>query len=441
MIDLIHQDMKSAGRGGFIVFRGDSGTGKSTFLHTLHLFRQNAASFSIPTSAKIFESLQSLNQSNHHLRVLVLEEREALKDISNEDIERDLHSINGFVRSSRGANTLIVWPCNTDDLQTKILTLARQIGADALLGVNETAFVFKGPDRSQFRKIAENTVATLNQGATLADLGISDDEMEQLIKQSDTVGKLLGLLRGAINRKKGDVSSLLKTDQCKLWIVVAAGNEPDQDVAALTRGRYSAVDIERLMTSTEANIVSDLKAYPDKLGILATVLDAKIFHLPMLAALEMVRTYANDSLRGKMKLAGLTDKVSTVDKISERIEKTDFGRVFQAGPQGTMTRGRPGSNTQEAFKKLVTLAQENDVGLNRAIGDALKALKFIEGYAVEQDFGSGMTRRTDLCCNADGGTIRLEMMWRTKAGRADIANYALTKLYNYGRAIGYLPTR
>jgi DNA (cytosine-5)-methyltransferase 1 len=29
-------------------------------------------------------------------------------------------------------------------------------------------------------------------------------------------------------------------------------------------------------------------------------------------------------------------------------------------------------------------------------------------------------------------------MWRSKTGRADIANYVLAKLGNYGRAIGLL---
>lgn len=29
-------------------------------------------------------------------------------------------------------------------------------------------------------------------------------------------------------------------------------------------------------------------------------------------------------------------------------------------------------------------------------------------------------------------------MWRARTSRAEIANYVLTKLYNYGRAIGFL---
>jgi hypothetical protein len=220
---------------------------------------------------------------------------------------------------------------------------------------------------------------------------------------------------------------------------VAAGNEPDGEVAALTRGRYSALDIERLMTATEANIVKELKSYPDKLGVLATILDAKIFHLPILAALDIVRTYSSEELRDKMKKVSLSDKPTAATKPLERLSRTDFGRAFEAGPGGTMTPGtRPGNNTQEAFRKLMTIAQSNDIPLNCAVGEALIDAGYIHSYEPERNFGRGLTRSSDLYCEVDGGIIRLEIMWRTRTGRADIANYALTKLYNYGRAIGFL---
>jgi DNA (cytosine-5)-methyltransferase 1 len=39
---------------------------------------------------------------------------------------------------------------------------------------------------------------------------------------------------------------------------------------------------------------------------------------------------------------------------------------------------------------------------------------------------------------AEGGPIRIEIMWRSTTSRADIANYVLSKLGNYGKAIGLL---
>jgi hypothetical protein len=45
---------------------------------------------------------------------------------------------------------------------------------------------------------------------------------------------------------------------------------------------------------------------------------------------------------------------------------------------------------------------------------------------------------TDIICHDSKDIVRLELMWRSKTGRAEIANYTLTKLYNYGRAIDFL---
>lgn len=437
--DELHLDMTSAHRGAFLVLRGDSGTGKSTFLHTLHFFRDSVESISVGQEESISSFLSHLTTTIKKLRVVVLEGREALKDFSNESIESDLHSINGFLRSPAGRGTIIVWPCNADAIEQKLIGVAEQIGSDALLGVDGRALQFEGPTRDQFRKIAETTIATLNQAANITDLGISEDDMERFVKSSTTVGKLLGTLRRELNRKQGAVSILLKTERCRLWIVVCAGNEPDGEVASLTRGRYSAIDIERMMVATEANIVKELKEFPEKLGILATTLDSKVFHLPMIAALEISRTFAGDSLKQRMSKVGLAGRASAVEKIKERLSKTDLGRVLEAGAQGTRARGsKPGPNTREAFEKLVTIAQTNDILLNQALGEALVSTGYIDRYKTEIDFGGGLSRRTDLVCYAGDETIRMELMWRGNSGPSSIANYSLTKLYNYGRAIGFL---
>ena len=43
------------------------------------------------------------------------------------------------------------------------------------------------------------------------------------------------------------------------------------------------------MSSTGANIVEELKKYPDQVGILGTVLDSKIIHLDVLTALAVAK--------------------------------------------------------------------------------------------------------------------------------------------------------
>jgi DNA (cytosine-5)-methyltransferase 1 len=46
--------------------------------------------------------------------------------------------------------------------------------------------------------------------------------------------------------------------------------------------------------------------------------------------------------------------------------------------------------------------------------------------------------RSDLLVKGKFGEARIEVMWRSKTGRAEISNYTLKKLEAYGKNIGLL---
>lgn len=437
-IDEVFEEMQGAHRGAFRVLRGNPGSGKSTFLHTLGQFREGVVTQSVPRSSDIRQFLDTA-QGGKTLTIFVLEEREAATTFSDKELEDWLHAINSFIRTERGERSLVVWPCNTDELMTRVVEIASQIGGDALLGIDEPALAFLGPDKASFEKIAATTISTLNQGAQFSDLGLSEAKIAELSSQADTIGGFLNGLRKEILKQKDLVDQLLKLEQARLWVVVIAGNEPNQAVAALTRGSYAAFDIERLMSSTQANIVEELKGQPEKLGILANSLDAKILHLPVLSALSIARAYASPSLKEKMKAIGLSLKPDKKDDALSRLRSTEIFKIFSLEKQSVMSVGKKlGSKSVEAFNKIADIARTNDALVNRAIGEALLDSGVIDSFDIEQDFGSGLTRRTDIVANHKAGPIRIEVMWRSTAGRAQIANYALGKLSNYGRALGHL---
>jgi energy-coupling factor transporter ATP-binding protein EcfA2 len=437
-IDTLRQDMMAAGRGAFLIFRGDSGSGKSTLLNTLGLFMDGVEIMQVVRGQSVEQALRTAPATKARLRVVTIEGRDALRDVQRVELEGAVHEINGFIRDSRGARTIVVWPVNADDLQEVLVEIAGRVGADSLLGVGEPTYRFSGPPREQYREIASRTVAVLNQGASLADLGVGHERAEELVAQAGTIGQFLGLLRGDLLANQRRVESLLVREPFRLWIVVVASNDPEGDVAGLTRGAVSSVDIERLMGATGANIVKTLKEFPDKLGILGTVLDGKLAYLPSVTALAVARDHADERLRGEM-----ADRDMSISKTGDgvrRLSDSELARAFTRTPMGPRTRGpKPGSNTEEAFRKLASIAETNDGLLNAAIGRALVAAGLVSSFATERDLGTGLTRRTDLVCQSDTlGAVRVEVMWRQETGRAEIANYTLTKLFNYGRAIGFL---
>lgn len=438
-IDSLHADMRASSRGAFLIIRGDSGSGKSTFIHTIGLFRDDVETVTFAKDQDVGEALRSLSPTKKKLRVVVFEGREALTDVSKELLEKSIHAINSFVRTPAGELTIIAWPANRDDLAASLSALSTEIGAEALVGLEDPVFRFQGPPKDQYIAIVNKTLALLNQGETLHDLGISDDRSKVLVEESTTIGVFLAKVRRDLLNNQRQLTTLTKKEVCRVWIVVLAGNEPEGDIDALTRGTMYSADIDRMLSVTNANIVKDLKEFPEKLGLLGTYLDARVLHVPVLAALAAARTYAGDNLRNTMKSAGML--AAAAKDAKERLADTNLVASFKNEPIGARkVGGKVGPNSVAAFEKLTNIASTNDVQLNKAIADCLKDLGVVTGYALEQDFGNGMTRRTDILATTSISSVRLEMMWRKKTGRAEIANYVLGKLYNYGKAIGYLST-
>lgn len=439
-IDTLYKSMRSSGRGVFMILRGDSGAGKTTFLHTLNLFRQDVSTISISGGESVPAFLRDHEPpADNAMQVLVLEEREAALSFTDEELESWLHAINGFIRSPKGRNCLIVWPCNSDPLKDRLVSLALTIGGKSLLGRREDAIAFSGPSKSTFADIASRTLSVLNQGAGLSDFGLTSDEVKTLSDEADTVGDFLGDLRDAIIEKQQRVSGLLVKEHPNVWIVVIAGNEPDGDVAGLTRGNLSLVDMDRLMTSTDANVVRDLKKIPDQLGLLATVLNARILHLPVLAATASVRAFADERLQEKLKQEDFAISPRKPEEATVRLQQCELGSIFQLGRQKTLSRGKKlGDKSVTSFVKVANVAQQDDAAVNRAIGKALLSAGLIDSFDVEVPFPGSYGVRSDLFVTGQFGQARVEMMWRAKTGRADIANYTLKKLEVYGKAIGFI---
>lgn len=429
-------DMQAAGRGGFMILRGGSGVGKSTFLNTVGLFREHVTTTRLARGSDIGADLAALPATKTP-RVVVLEGREALGQVSRPELEAAMHEVNQFVRTAEGLGTLVVWPTNKDDLTALLVDLAHDLGDETLLDPDAPVTRFAGPPKDDFVSIAERTVGALNDGMSLAGLGISEQAARELAAEAETIGSYLLRIRRAAIAAGERVQGLLVRERYRLWTIVIAGTDVEGDVAALTRGGHAYADIDRLMSATGANVMKDLKAQPDQIGILGTVLDARIFHLDMLCVLAVARQYGGEALHAAMKERGM--QVSGDGGADDRLRTSDLGSVLAGQVLGTRRRGpKAGDNTKEAFGKLTDIARQNDGLLNDAIGRGLASIGLITGPETEKSLGTTLTFNSDLYAMHSSAPLRLEMMWRAKAGRADIANYVLRKVNNYGRAIGLL---
>lgn len=426
--------MAAAGRGGFLIPRGESGSGKSTFLDTVGLLRQGVHTITLSAHDDVADALTELPGSST-ARLVVLEGREARLDASTSTLERTMHAINSFIRSATGRSTLVVWPTNTDELAESLASLGMKLGGRALLGADGGIVGFTGPSKDQFINIEERTIAALNQGASLTALDLTAKRASEIADRVTYVGDILTEFRAALRRNGAEVRKLLKTEQSPLWIVIAAGNDPRGDVAAVTRGGPARADIDRLMSATSANIVAALKEEPDILGILGTVLDARVLHLEQLAALAIARQFADDRLRAAMKEV----KRSTArdESALTRLRSSELGIVLADNSLGTRGRsGRVRPETKKAFLALTGIASKNDGPPNKAVGAALVEAELVDSYTLEEPLGLSPKYFTDLLVTEEDERNRVEFTWRSTTGRADISNYVIGKLPNYAKVIG-----
>lgn len=436
-IDSRFRDIEMAGRGGLVILKGLSGAGKTTFANTIGLFREGVTTVTIDGTANLDTELVAL-PSSERARIVIVAGREALGEVSHAEIEQFLHAINTFVRSPAGKKTLVIWPVNTQGLADMLSGIAYELGAEALLGIGERVHLFTGPPGEKFTSIAEQTIGALNEGASLANLGITEERAEELSCGSGTIGGFLLRIASELSRNVSIVKGLLPAEQIHVWTVVVAGNDPEGAVNAVTRGRYAYVDIDRMMTSTNANVVADLQKNAAKLGILGTVLDARVIHLDILTALAVARAYSDERLKQLMIAQGMS--VDPDPKDGGKIANSVLGKLIAGSTLGTAKVGpKPGNNSVLAFEKLALIASKDDGALNRAVGTALKETGLITHFDTEKEFGQGQKYFSDLYVEREGyNPVRLEFMWRKSTGTAQVSNYVLKKLASYGRAVNLL---
>lgn len=433
-----YEEQESTGRGSFLIVYGAPGSGKSTFLNTVYLFRQGVTTVGIEPREPIPRALDTLGPSQDKLRIVVIKDRESLARTPVDELAEALHAINQFLRSPAGAHSLVAWPCNSEELVDKLTGLARSIGGTALLGLGDGVFRFHGPPRHQYLSIARRTIATFNAGATLVDLGITEQRAEDLARESETIGSFLLALNQEARRNQGALTSKLPAhERYGILTVVIAGNGAEADVDALTRGAYFTADIDRLLSSTNANIVKGLKAQPEKLGVLSTMFDAKIVHLPPAVAMAVVRDFADEDLRRRLQDQGFLAREDGTG--AERLANSKLALALRGQPVGMKRAGRkPGDESQDQFQALTTFASKDDAILNRVLGRALVATGLMKSFEDEKPLSVKEKRSGDLLCQTGEGLVLLELMWRRRTTRGAIAQYVLTKLVQYGRNIGFL---
>ncbi|MBI5625244.1 MAG: hypothetical protein HY924_15815 [Elusimicrobia bacterium] len=445
--DATFNHMGVVGSGQFLILLGRSGSGKSTFLNTIPFFRPKAFVSRIPPSLshnaitrELMKAVSCAPKTGIEVKIIIMEGREAVGEVSDKALDEIVHRLNQFLRSTQGKDVIFVWPCTDHALATRLANHAKRIGAEALINIDQPILSFDGLTSERFIPVANKTVGLLNNSATLTDFGFSQKELTDLSAESATIGAFLSSLGNAWQRHHATVSRVLqKRRPTHLWIIVAAGNDPVGDVVALTRGNDHTLDLARALSCTQGNASKGIEKQISSSGSLALSIDVRILHLPITTVLPIVRSFAAPSLASQLQRLGLViAKVPT--KAKDKLKASSLVNFLKGKTiPMQLARGRKADReTANQFNIIVKFAQNNDIAINECIAEGLRAINMRGSIGTEDPFGENETARTDILVERDDHDYRIEFMWRAKATRGLIADYALKKLLLYGRALNIL---
>ncbi|RCM17891.1 hypothetical protein PA64_00084 [Pseudomonas aeruginosa] len=229
------------GDGKVIFILGKPGIGKSTFIHslawrpTIEVCSVTAMNCSEVDSGKLLEEiLENIRKTSKKARAnrdlghtaIVLDYIENLEEQDHTKIRAFFRTLNGLLRSSP---ILILWPV------TDLHDVKTMIGYAS--AVSSTVFVkgkeilsFSAPPISAYPSIAKNTISVLNDGLSISDFNLTDEDFDELLKELRSEGEDKTTLRNyllKVRQRWSDINNYLQKkrekvpQQTEIWFVIA----------------------------------------------------------------------------------------------------------------------------------------------------------------------------------------------------------------------------
>lgn len=429
------QRIYETGIGRLFVISGVTGSGKTTFLNSLHLFLEDVGvhsikSMSLDRRESVENALAVLKREKDKRSVVVLEGREAPGSLKSDEIDILLTTLNTDFRIGAGRRTLFVIPTTSQSVAQSIGERAAGIGGMA--SRDRLFYVFNGPSRNEYIPITNDTLRALNESRTLLEYGISDQIAKDIAEASESMGSFMANCYTEIQKLRASLegyATSLKRKRVHLWMVFCSLQSQEEVrrnhdiVRSLTIGDLQHVQIKRLLTgdSKEAKYWEDKQ---EAFAQAAQYLDLRILYLPLRTVNAIATAYGHKEFIDQLK--GL--KLESGDRVLKREAVRDGAQESLASTalwaflrkEGFTDRSvskRRGINDkqQEIFKEIVKLATRDDKAPNAMIAAALRDMsknpeEKITTQLALNDEGSlvpdiAIVTPTDIYC--------LELKWRS----------------------------
>jgi energy-coupling factor transporter ATP-binding protein EcfA2 len=434
---------QAAGQGKIIFLSAQSGSGKSTFVHSLGVFLPDQIGSVVrlpaPHELKVADIPGFLSQLPvaEKFTVVNFDGREAPL-FNPAEYQTFLGALNGLLRARR--DVLVIWPVTDAGFAKQMIEMLEKVGGRSAFGLN-ALYEMQGLPREKYNLVLSRILQIANW--TLDDAAVSETEVQTLIGERDRIGLFLEDLQALI-ATRFDIGPM-GVEFPTLVLVITSSEEKIRDTCrSLRRADSFYIEASRLLMYTKRSNVAEWW------GNRATDLKSALPHVIALFNAQLVSSSASAVVHSVLQ-SGNHDLLASV--IGVRADQGNAGRIMQSSELYRFIKGAAvdnreyGSNvkpeTLQSYDRIQKQSETHHRDINSAMLSLVdKSLKTegqdgaLSGLTFETGLRPGL--QTDATYDAPSGKIALEFHHKaaSEATKNKVAIYIMEKLKEYAINFG-----
>jgi energy-coupling factor transporter ATP-binding protein EcfA2 len=424
---------ESSSQGKILFLTAPSGTGKSTFVHSLEIFFSDRVGEVVrlppPHELAVSEIPGFLAKLPVHSKFTVVnfDGREA-PYFNEPEYQTFLGALNGLLRSRR--DLLVIWPVTDTTFSAKLIQLLERVGGKSAFGI-APQIQLNGISKERFVLVLEKLLQVANW--RLEDAAIADTEVDALVDKAERIGVFLDDLQSLI-ATRFDVGEM-GVEFPTVLIAISSGEPKIREITrSIRRADSYYIEASRLLMYTKQSNVAEWW------GNRATSLRSALPHVIALFNAQLVSISASTVVHavlqhGDPELRALVDGVRADRGNAKRVMESS--ELFKYLSGEALDNREYGSSVKDETSASFSRIQAQSERKHRALNDAVLQLAAVSGatlpeLALEKSLVPGL--QTDATFRAHGRpTVALEFHHKAASESTNnkLAIYVLEKLKEY----------
>lgn len=428
---------ESSNQGKILFISAQSGSGKSTFVHSLEVFLtdkvESVIRLPLPHELSVSEipAYVSRIPPSKKYNILNFDGREA-PHFEKAEYQTFLGSLNSLLRYR--PDIIIIWPVTDPSFSEKLIKILNTVGGKSAFGPI-SQHQLHGISKNRFHLVLEKILQVANW--QLEDAAISYAEVEEIANKSERIGVFLDNLRDTIT-ERFDTSHLgLKFPTL---VISVSSNDPKfrETARSLRRADSYYLEASRLLMYTKKSNVAEW--WQNRSDTLKSALPHVIALFNAQLACMSSSTVVHSALLSENKI--LREMVPNVRKDSGNAQRVmRYSEIYKFLNGQPIDNRESGSNVKEETSAAFVTIQKNSERMHKSINKSILDLAIYSGLDLkdlqyEKQMAPGLQADASYI-SGEGEIIALEFHHKSASESSNnkIAIYILEKLKEY--AINY----